>query len=206
MTTKKLTVTLSVAAAAVAIAAGSAVAFASIQSSAPTVNVAAGVTDEHATGDALIAKECVKNTPDLPNPASWRAGARYDLSAQLGFLVIRNDKNAVVCVIDNGKTGGVMGGGLLSTRHAYTNLNSARPFDYLDSWNDDGGSVHFGIATGDVTNVALVGPNGAQTPTVLKDGTFIAKTKVAEDSGQSTTNHVRATLANGQVVTGPFRG
>ncbi|QUQ68658.1 hypothetical protein [Kutzneria sp. CA-103260] len=205
MTTKKLTLTLSVAAAAVAIAAGSAVAFAAIPSSAPTVNVAAGAADDHATGDALIAKECVRNTQGIPNPASWRAGARYDLSAQLGFLVIRNDKQAAVCVIENGKAGSVMGGDV-STRHTYTNLTSARPFDYLSSWNTDNESVHFGIATDNVAKVALVGPDGSQTPTVLKDGTFIAKTKFAEDSNQSTSNHVRATLDNGQVVTGPFRG
>jgi len=94
----------------------------------------------------------------------------------------------------------------VSTRHTYTNLTAARPFDYLDSWNEQTESVHFGIATGDVAKVSLVGPDGAQTPTVLTDGTFIAKTKVAEDSNQSTSNQVRATLSNGQVVTGPFRG
>jgi len=203
MTTKKLTLTLSVAAAAVALAAGGAVAFAAIPST--TVNVAAGAGDAHATGDALVAKECVQNTQGLPEPASWRPGARYDLSAELGFLVIRNDKNAAVCVIEKGKAAGVMGGEV-STRHTYTNLTAARPFDYLDSWNDQNESVHFGIATGDVAKVALVGPDGAQTPTVLKDGTFIAKTKVAEDSNQSTSNQVRAILGNGQVVTGPFRG
>ncbi|MFI9380771.1 hypothetical protein [Kutzneria sp. NPDC052558] len=202
MTTKKLTVTLSVAAAAVAIVAGSAVAFAAIPNST-TVNVA-GAEDTHASGDALIAKECVKNTPGLPDPASWRAGARYDLSAQLGFLVIRNNKNAAVCVIENGRAGGVMGGDV-STTHTYANLTSGRPFDYLSAWNEEKVSVLFGIASDNVAKVSLVGPDGTQAPASVKDGTFVARTPWGEDSNQSTTNSVRATLDNGQVVTGPFR-
>ena len=49
-------------------------------------------------------------------------------------------------------------------------------------------------------------PDGSVTAGTLRDGTFLVKTTVAENSNQPTSNHVRATLANGQVVEGPFRG
>ena len=206
MTTKKLTLTLSAAAAIGVLAAGGAAAFATVPTSGPEVKPAAATAPAPAADpvDAKIAKECVQADQHVPDPASWRPAARLDVDAQHGFLAIRNDKLAAVCVIENGHGTGIMGG--VGTNHNYGKLTDRRPFDYLDAMNyPDGQTVQFGIATGDVAKVSLIGPDGSATPTVLKDGTFIAKTKFGEDSNQPTTNHVRATLANGSVVDGPFR-
>ncbi|GAA3435956.1 hypothetical protein [Kutzneria kofuensis] len=201
MNTKKLTLSLAATAALGVLAVGGAVAFAAV----PNTTVQAAGPQTVATGDAKIAKECVAAGQDVPDPAGWRPGARIDVDAQHGFLVIRDDKNAAVCVIENGKGTGIMGGDI-DSRHAYGNLTAARPFDYLSSMNYTTESIHFGIATKDVTGVSLVGPDHSVAAGIVKDGTFIVKTKFAEDSNQHTTNHVRATLGNGQVIAGPFRG
>jgi len=99
---------------------------------------------------------------------------------------------------------GIMGG--VETRHVYGNLTAARPFDYLSSMNYPGESIHFGITTGDVKSVSLVGPDNSVRAADVKDGAFVVRTPFAEDSNQPTTNHVRVTLTNGRTVTGPFRG
>ena len=207
MNTKKLTLALSIAAAAAAIAVGGAVAFASVPGASPAAVGTQGSTQVAPpwakSGDGKIAWDCVQ-AGHLADPAGWRPGARIDVDVNSGFLVIRNDKSAAVCVIEGGKGTGIMGGDV-STTHVYGNLTATRPFDYLTSMNYEHDSVHFGIASKDVTAVSLVGPDKSVTAATLKDGTFIARVKAGEDSTESTTNHVRATLDNGKVVEGPFR-
>jgi len=157
-----------------------------------------------ASGQSQLVKECVRSTPNMPDLTSWRAGARYDLNSQLGFLVIRNSRTAAACVIENGKGTGVIGGPPDSTDR-YAQLTPERPFDYLTSMNYPKESVHFGIATGDVIGLSLVGPDNSVSPGVVADGTFIVRDTIGENSGQPTTNYVRATLANGKTVQGPLR-
>src|SRR5687767_9300405 len=98
MTKKKLTLSLSVTAVIGVLAAGGAVAFASIPGSGA---VAAGdgaqapaqpVVLASDPADVKITKECVLATRGVPDPGSWRPGAKLDLDAPRGFLVIRNDR------------------------------------------------------------------------------------------------------------------
>ncbi|WP_344855595.1 hypothetical protein [Amycolatopsis ultiminotia] len=182
---------------------------ASIPDAGPTVNAAAGSAVRSAveTSDDEITRECVQAGQDVPDPASWRPGVRFDLDAENGFLVIRNDEYAAVCLVKNGKGTGIAGG-VDTRRHVYGDLTAARPFDYLSSWNEGfpaTGSVHFGIASSEVTAVSLVGPDNSVTPAVVRDGTFAAKSAFPESVDEPTTNYVRATLKDGQVIEGPFR-
>ncbi|GAA5156790.1 hypothetical protein [Amycolatopsis dongchuanensis] len=157
--------------------------------------------------DARLVDECVQAAHGVLPPGRWRAGARIDVDAENGFLAIRDDQYAAVCVLKNDK-GVRLTPNEVSTRRVYGNLTAARPFDYLDSENFDypiTESIHFGIATSDVTAVSLVGPDNSVTPGIVRDGTFAVRTKFPESSGEPTTNHVRATLKNGQVVVGSFR-
>jgi hypothetical protein len=198
MTTKKLTLTLAATAAIGALAVGGAVAFAAV----PGTTTGAQAT-QAATGDAKIMLECLA-AGEVANPGAWRPGARLNTDATHGFLVVRTDQNAAVCVVENGHGAGLMGG--VIDNHNYGKLTAQRPFDYLTSMNYPHESVHFGISTQDVTGVSLVGPDGTQANAVVKDGTFAVLAKDGEDSDKPTTNHIRVTLANGQTVAGPFRG
>ena len=157
-----------------------------------------------ASGQAQLVRECVRSARNMPDPTSWRAGARYDLSPQLGFLVIRNSRTAAACVIENGKASGVVGGPPDATDR-YAALTPERPFDYLTSMNYTKESVHFGITTDDVVAVSLIGPDNSVSTAVVADGTFIVRDNIGENSNQPSTNYVRATLANGQTVQGPLR-
>jgi hypothetical protein len=208
MTTKKLTIALAAASAVAALAVGGAVAFAAIPGSAPAHSgspaILRAAPEGSDPGDVQIAKDCLAATPNGPDLGSWYPGAKIDTGAGNGFLMIRNDRTAAVCVIEKGKGAGVMGADF-DTRHVYGKLTAQRPFDYLTSMNYQTASIHFGIASDNVAGVSLVGPDKSVTGGVLKNGTFIVKTTVAEDSGQGTTNHVRAILNNGQVIDGPFR-
>lgn len=195
MTTKKLTMALSAAAAIGLLAAGSGIALASNSSTSTTIA---------ATGDAKTAQECLRADGTVPDPAAWRPAAKITVDAHHGFLAIRNDRQAAVCVVEDGHGTGILGG--VGTQHGYGKLTAARPFDYLSSMNYPGESIHFGIAAADVTSVSLVGPDNVVHKATVKDGTFIVRTPFAEDSNQPTTNHVRVTLTNGRTVTGPFRG
>ena len=79
---------------------------ASIPDSGSTANlVAAGGAARPAAqdSDAEITKECVQASPNLPDPANWLPGARFDIDSENGLLVIRNDEYAAVCVLKNGK-------------------------------------------------------------------------------------------------------
>ncbi|QUQ68656.1 hypothetical protein [Kutzneria sp. CA-103260] len=153
--------------------------------------------------DMQLVNDCI-HTPYAEIPSgSWRAGAKLDYDSKLSYVVIRSDEYAGVCVLTNGKPTGIMGG--VSTRHTYGNLTASRPWDYLSSDNFDTESIHFGITAGNVAQVALVGPDKVAVPTTLKDGTFIVRTKFAEDSNSYTSNRVKATLDTGQVIEGPFR-
>jgi hypothetical protein len=199
MTTKKLTLTLAATAAIGALAIGGAVAFAAV----PGTTDAATQVAPAATGNAKIMFECLA-ADQVANRAAWRPGARIDTDATHGFLVIRTDKNAAVCVVEDGHGTGLMGGQI--DNHNYAKLTAQRPFDYLTSMNYPHQSVHFGISTSDVTGVSLVGPDGKSFAATVKDGTFAVLAKDGENSNEPTTNHIRATLANGQTVAGPFRG
>ncbi|MFD2418334.1 hypothetical protein [Amycolatopsis pigmentata] len=196
------------AAAIGALAVNGAVASASIADSGSAVNLAAAASAARPAAqdpDTEITKECVQASPDLPDPPSWRPGVRFDLDAQNGFLVIRNDQYARVCVVKDGKGTFTYS---VNERHVYGNLTAERPFDYLSSYNFDypaTESVHFGIVTNDVTAVSLVGPDKSVTPAVVRDGTFYAKSNFPESPYVSTTNYVRTTLKDGRVIEGPFR-
>ena len=198
MTTNKLVLALAATAAIGSLATGGAVAFAAV----PSTGTGTQAT-QAATGDAKIALECLA-AGEVANPGSWRPGARLNTDSTHGFLVVRDDQHAAVCVVEDGRGTGLMGG--VIDNHGYGKLTAARPFDYLTSMNYDHESVHFGIASQDVTGVTLLGPDGTPAAAGVKDGTFAVLAKDAEDSNKPTTNSIRATLADGRVSTGPFRG
>jgi hypothetical protein len=153
--------------------------------------------------DQQLVNDCIHSPyAELPS-GSWRIGARLKYDDSETFVMIRTDEYAAVCVLNDGKASGIMGG--VSTRHTYSNLTASRPWDYNNSDNFTGESVHFGIAANNVAKVSLVGPDKVEIPAVVKDGTFIARTKVAEDSSNYNTNRVKVTLDSGQVIEGPFR-
>jgi hypothetical protein len=201
MTTKKLTLALAATAAIGALAVGGTMAFAAAP--ATTAGTDTQVTPA-ATGNAKIMLDCLA-ADKVANRGGWRPGARVDVDATHGFLVIRTDQNAAVCVVEDGHGTGLIGGGVIDN-HGYGKLTAGRPFDYLTSMNYEHQSVHFGISTQDVTGVSLAGPKGAQANATVKDGTFAVLAEDAENSSEPTTNHIRATLANGQTIAGPFRG
>jgi len=157
-----------------------------------------------ASGQSQLVKDCVRNAHSMPDPTSWRAGARYDLNPQLGFLVIRNSRYAAACIIENGKGTGIIGG-TPDLTDRYATLTPERPFDYLTSMNYTKEHVHFGVATDDVVAISLIGPDNSVSQGVVADGTFIVRDNIGENSNQPSTNYVRATLANGQTVQGPLR-
>jgi hypothetical protein len=159
--------------------------------------------------DAVLVDECVKVSATPLPVGSWRAGARIDVDSEKGFLVIRDDEYAAVCLLKNGRAQGVWQTATDGdVRHTYSKLTAARPFDYLVSDNEGSPvteSVHFGIATSDVTGVSLIGPDNSVTPAVVRDGTFAVRSRYAESTGVSSTNRIRATLENGQVIEGTLR-
>ncbi|WP_236792332.1 hypothetical protein [Amycolatopsis sp. GM8] len=195
---------LAVAASVVVLAAGVAIALPQLRGHG---NGDAVIAVAGSPGDVQLVNECIQaDHNELPPAQNWRAGARIDIDAENGFLAVRNDKYAVVCVLKNGNSTGLIQG--TNTRDAYNALTAARPFDYLAPWNWNypaTESVHFGIATSDVIAVSIVGPDKSVTPAILRDGTFLAKTKFAQNSGQPTTSLIRVTLKNGQVIEGPSR-
>ena len=191
---RSLRAPLAVAASVVVLAAVAAVGFAQLR----------GRDVDVASGQSQLVKECVRNGHNMPDPTSWRAGARLDLSPGQGYLIIRNARSAAACVIENGKGTGIIGGAVDST-DLYAALTPERPFDYLTSMNFDHESVHFGITTDDVVAVSLLGPDNSVAPGVVGDGTFIVRTAIGEDSNQPSTNYVKATLNNGHVIQGPLR-
>lgn len=153
--------------------------------------------------DAQVVEQCVQAGGDTLDPGTWRAGARLDLDSSRSYLVIRTDTAAAVCIITSGQGTGLVGG--IARNDPYSELTAARPFDYLMSDNLATESIHFGITAGDVATVSLIGPDNSSSPGVVRDGTFIVRTKIAEDSSRPTTNHLSATLANGHTVQGPLR-
>jgi hypothetical protein len=154
-------------------------------------------------GDAQIARQCAYADGGLPDPTSWRPAARIDLDADTGFLAIRNSVSAAVCDIEKGRGAGIMGGP--SAREDYSKLTAAHPYRYLTSMNYTHDSIHFGITAGNVTAVDLIGPDNSVRPAVLRDGVFIVRTPIGEDSNQPSTNSVRVTLNTGKVLVGPLR-
>ncbi|WP_431879415.1 hypothetical protein [Amycolatopsis sacchari] len=190
---------LAAAAAVVVLAVGLAVALPRLGDHGDTVNAGA-------SWETRVIHECIEISHSWIQPEGWRAGARIDLDPETSYLVIRNDEYAAVCGVRNGKVLGLLQPPEIDGRHRYSKLTAARPFDYLISEpRSNADYIHFGIATSDVTAVSLVGPDNSVTPAVLRDGTFAVRSKFPESSGEPTTNHVRATLKNGQVVVGSFR-
>ncbi|MFI9380769.1 hypothetical protein [Kutzneria sp. NPDC052558] len=186
-----------------------------LTAAAAVVALAAGVVfavplfrDSGATAasgpDMALVNACIHTPYTKLPPGAYRAAARLDLDATTGYLVIRDDEYAAICDLTNGIPTRSLGS-VIGTHHTYANLTASRPWDYLSSDNRSTESVHFGIAAPNVAKVVLIGPDGSQTPTVLKDGTFIARTKFAEDSGNYTSNRIKATLDTGQEIEGPFR-
>lgn len=153
--------------------------------------------------DAQLVKQCLQAGDTVPDGETWRAGARLDLDPDHGYLMVRSDTAAGVCVIENGRGAGLIGSEAFDGR--YGRLTAARPFDYLTSDNLDTESIHFGIVAGNVVTLSLFSPDNVTTPGVVRDGTFIVRTKIPEQSQQPTTNYVKVTLADGRTVTGPLR-
>ncbi|RJQ80345.1 hypothetical protein D5S17_07705 [Pseudonocardiaceae bacterium YIM PH 21723] len=196
MTKTKIVLPLLIAA-AVTLAAGTAVAVTAPSAATGTVNATVPVQSDDQVTQCLTGQ-------DVPNPGEWRAAAKIDADAPTGFLVIRTDKTAAVCVLENGKGTGLMGG---YSKDLYGKLTPERPFSWFNAMNYEDHSVQFGITTPDVATVSLIGPDGSATPAVQPtDGTFIVKTPFAENSNDPSTNKVRVTLRDGKVIEGPFRG
>jgi hypothetical protein len=154
-------------------------------------------------GDAQIALQCAHVDGGLPDPTSWRPAARIDVDAETGFLVIRDTVSAAVCDIEKGRGVGIMGGP--SAREDYSKLTADHPYHYLSSMNYTHDSIHFGIVAGNVVAVDLLGPDNSVRSAVVRDGVFIVRTPIGEDSGQPSTNSVRVTLNTGRVLVGPLR-
>ncbi len=205
---------VSVAAAVGVLVVGGVVVFGPLRDSGPVGSGSQHVVPAADPADVKLAKDCVRATiasgVAVPDPDSWRPGVKIDTDTPNGFLVIRNDKTAAVCLVSGGTTRGTMAGDVTFTgRHNYAHLTAARPFDYFSAWNFDASnmtvaSIQFGIATDDVTAVSLVGQDNTVMPAVLRDGTFAAKIGNGEHCGSPTSNQVRATLSNGQVIEGPL--
>jgi hypothetical protein len=208
---------VSVAAAVAVLIVGGVVIYGPLRDSGPAGSGSAHVVPPADPADVKQAKDCVQATiasgVAWPDPDSWRPAAKIDTDTPNGFLVIRNDKAAAVCLVNNGTTSGIMAadGAWVAgrARHSYANLTAARPFDYFSAWNRDSPtgvsqSIQFGIATDDVIAVSLVGSDNTVTPAVLRDGTFAAKINNGEYCGASNSNRVLATLSNGQVIEGPL--
>lgn len=191
---RSLRAPFAVAASVVVLAAAVAVAFTQLR----------GHDAEVASGQSPLVRECVRSGKNMPDPTAWRAGARFDLSPQLGFLVIRTNRTAAACTIQNGHGTGLIGGTPEDT-DLYSQLTPDRPFDYLTSMNYAKEHIHFGIATHDVATIDLLGPDNSVSPGVVGDGTFIVRDNIAEDSNQPSTNYVRATLNNGRTIQAPLR-
>lgn len=206
---------VSVAAAVGVLVVGGVLMFGPLRDSGPVGSGSRHVVPAADPADVKLAKDCVQATiasgVAWPDPDSWRPGAKLDTDTPRGFLVIRNDKAAAVCMVSGGTTSGILAadGAWVEgrARHNYANLTATRPFDYFSGWNESSPSyqsIQFGIATDDVIAVSLVGQNNSETPAVLRDGTFAAKIENREYCGPSTSNQVRATLGNGQIIEGPL--
>ncbi|WP_143249794.1 hypothetical protein [Amycolatopsis sacchari] len=83
---------LAVAAAVVVLAVGLAVAL-------PRLGDRSGTVAVGSPEDARLVDECVQSSRDELPQGRWRAGARLDLDAENGFLVIRDDEYAAVRVL-----------------------------------------------------------------------------------------------------------
>lgn len=193
---RKFRAPLAVAAAVIALAVG--VVFA-----LPALRDRDTVAAAGSPGDMAMVNDCIDSSYETMPSGRWSLGARLDLDSSHGFVVIRSDEYAAICILTDGHPTGIMGG--VSTRHTYGNLTPARPWDYLSSDNFPTESIHFGIAANNVAALSMVGPDQSVTPTILKNGTFVVRTRFAESSGQYTSNRVKATLDSGQEIDGPFR-
>ncbi|WP_020646461.1 hypothetical protein [Amycolatopsis balhimycina] len=168
-------------------------------------------TPTPAPGEMKLVRDCVNATLAegiaVPDRESWRPAASVDTDTPHGFLVIRNDKAAAVCIIDGGKAIGMMGADvndMTGRRGGYAKLTAERPFDPFTGLS----GLHepeffFGIVTDDVTAVSLIEPDNSVTPASLRDGTVAVKGSERPFSSGETdhfTFHFRVTLKNGNVL------
>ena len=164
-------------------------------------------------GDAKLVRDCVNATLAygiaVPDRDSWRPAAKIDTDTPHGFLVIRNDKAAAVCIVDDGKAVGMMGADveqMAGRRTGYAELTAERPFNCFTGVSGLGEPTYqFGIVTNDVTAVSLRGPGTSVTPATVHNGTFAVK---INDGGRAPRNagyRVRVSLKNGHVIDAPLQ-
>jgi hypothetical protein len=163
--------------------------------------------------EVKLVKDCVNATlaygTAVPDRDSWRPAAKIDTDTPHGFLVIRNDKAAAVCVINDGKATGMMGADvetMAGRRIGYAKLTAEHPFNCFTGVSGLGEPTYlFGIVTNDVTAVSLLGPDESMHPATVHDGTFAVK---IDDGGRVPRNvdyRVRASLKNGHVIDAPLK-
>ncbi|MEU4518865.1 hypothetical protein AB0F52_09110 [Amycolatopsis sp. NPDC024027] len=164
-------------------------------------------------GDVKLVRNCVNATLAygiaVPDRESWRPAAKIDTDTPHGFLVIRNDKAAAVCIIDDGKAVGMMGADveeMAGRRIGYAKLTAERPFNCftgIAGLNEP--TFRFGIVTDDVTAVSLVGPDNSVHPATVRDGTFAVKINDAGRIPGSTSYRARMSLKNGHDIEAPLQ-
>jgi hypothetical protein len=103
---------VSVAAAVGVLVVGGVVVFGPGRDSGPVGSGSQHVVPPADPADVKLAKDCVQATiasgVTWPDPDSWRPGVKIDTDTPNGFLVIRNDKAAAVCLVSGGTTSGIM--------------------------------------------------------------------------------------------------
>ncbi|WP_328604528.1 hypothetical protein OG943_31385 [Amycolatopsis sp. NBC_00345] len=162
--------------------------------------------------DVKLVKDCVDATLGygyaVPAPGSWRPAAKIDADTSHGFMVIRNDISAAVCVIDGDKSPGIMGADsdeMAGRRFGYAKLTAKLPFN---SFTGIGGlhepTFEFGIVTTEVAAVSVVGPDGSVFPATVRDGTFAVKINDGR-GGVRTEYRARMTMKNGNVIEAPLK-
>ncbi|MBE8517394.1 hypothetical protein ILP97_07725 [Amycolatopsis sp. H6(2020)] len=164
-------------------------------------------------GDVKLVRDCVNATVAdgyaVPDRDSWRPAAKIDTDTPHGFLVIRNDTSAAVCIIDDGKAVGMMGAdveGMAGRRYGYAKLTAERPVNCFTGLSGpDEPTYEFGIVTDDVTAVSLLGPDNSVRPATLRDGTFAVKIERDARDPVHSSDRARMTMKNGHVLEVPLR-
>ncbi|MEV5721579.1 hypothetical protein AB0L41_47650 [Amycolatopsis mediterranei] len=216
---RKLGTPLTVASAVGVLAVGATVLFGPVHESSPgNIATPAGTGSESRAqskpvldaGKMKLVRDCVSATIAygyaVPDRDSWRPAAEIDRDTRHGFLVIRNDTSAAVCVIDDGVAVGMMGAdvdGMTGKRYGYAKLTPERPFNCFTGVTGlDEPTFEFGIVTNDVSAVSLVGPDNSVHPATMRDGTFAAK--INRDARDHGSYRARMTMKNGHVLEAPL--
>ncbi|WP_037309491.1 hypothetical protein [Amycolatopsis orientalis] len=212
---KKVGKPLAVAAVVVGLAAGAAVVFAPVRDAGPSsvpapAGPGSGSPARHMPSspeDVELARECIADPISyglaVPEPDSWWPAVKIDTDTPQGFLVIRNEKAAAVCILSGGKVR-MMGADveeMAGRRGGYAKLTPEFPCHEFTSIGGGGGPTSlFGIASDDVTAVSLVGPDNSTIPASLRDGTFAVTVNDARVNDPHGGFRYRATLKNGHVI------